>query len=290
MWAPGVVRAQSAAQPGASSSAPKASSVPATQTYDLTFSLPTAGKSGCLVCHGDPNLIRIVDGVAQSMYVDTEVLESSAHAKVQCTGCHLDFAYNTPHQSGQPGDWRRVAKSACKNCHQEEFAAYSKSVHSPSPTSSLEPSVAPAASSGTRVKPLCGDCHGAHDIQKLKDNPVGQEDLHARGKEICGDCHLDYWENYKDSYHGSAYTRGAEDAPACWQCHQAHEVLKSTDRRSSVSETNLVGTCSECHLNEPNEEYTTYSALIHGRKEIYAENPIVAFWRNAWVTVSSWFS
>jgi len=293
LWAPGIALAEDATQPGASSTTPYVpASTPTSATYDLSFSLPTAGKSGCMVCHGDPNLVRIVNGQAQSMYIDAAVVESSAHAKVQCTGCHLDFAYSTPHQNALNNEWRRVAKSACKNCHKDEFSAYAKSVHSPSPTSTTEPSATPvpATSSGVAIKPLCGDCHGSHDIQKLKDNPAGQEEMHSRGKEICGNCHLDYWENYNDPYHGAAYKRGASDAPACWQCHEAHEVLPSTDRRSSVNEVNLVETCGECHHNEPNEEYTSYATLIHGREDIYRANPIYAFLQSAWETVSGWFS
>ncbi len=29
------------------------------QDYDLSFTLPTAGKSGCMVCHADQNLGRV---------------------------------------------------------------------------------------------------------------------------------------------------------------------------------------------------------------------------------------
>ncbi len=297
LLAPGLAAAQSASQPGNSAtaySAPAAASKQATDTYDLTFTLPTAGKSGCMVCHGDPNLVRIQNGQTVSMYIDAAMVESSAHANIQCTGCHLDFAYSVPHPNTSNDAWRDVAKAACKNCHKESFSAYSQGAHSPSPTPSTEQTVTAASTSvpgatNTTRKPLCGDCHGSHDIQILKDNPAGQEALHARGKEICGDCHEAYWDNCNDPYHGAAYKRGAKDAPACWDCHSPHSIIPSSDRRSSVNEVNLVETCSQCHLNEPNEEYTSYSVLVHGRQDIYQANPIAAFWQNTLDTIRSWF-
>ncbi len=299
LLAPGLAFAQSASQPGSSTSASQAvsayQSAQATATYDLSFTLPTAGKSGCMVCHGDPNLVRIQNGQTVSMYIDTAMIETSAHATVQCTGCHLDFAYSVPHIAPGSEAWRDVAKAACKNCHKEAFTAYSAGVHSPAPTPPATGATAtPAATSSgstanTTRLPLCGDCHGSHDIQMLTDNPAGQEQLHARGKEVCGDCHPAYWDNYNDSYHGAAYKRGAKDAPACWQCHTAHDILISTDRRSAVNEANLTDTCSTCHHNQPNDEYVTYSTLVHKRQEIYSENPIVAFWQHAVETIGSWF-
>jgi hypothetical protein len=261
-------------------------SVAATATYDLNFTLPTAGKSGCMVCHGDPNLVRIRDGQAVSMWVDAATLEQSIHATVQCTGCHLDFAYSVPHINTLNDAWRDVAKLACKNCHKEAFTAYSRGVHTLSPKPGQTPTATLAAD---KKLPLCGDCHGSHDIQKLTNNPAGQEELHKRGKQVCGDCHLEFWDNYNDSYHGSAYKRGAPDAPACWQCHGAHDILPSSDRRSLTNEVNLVDTCSRCHTNQPNEEYVSYSTLVHNRQEIYEANPVVAFWQDAVAVVRSWF-
>jgi hypothetical protein len=297
--APGFALAQTASQPGSFTVVPQVaaakSSKAATQTYDLTFTLPTAGKSGCMVCHGDPNLVRIENGQTVSMWISTAMISTSVHANVQCTGCHLDFAYSVPHVTPGNEEWRAIAKSACKNCHKEAFLAYSKGVHSPTPAPSqgaTSPANTPRTpgSTNTDRKPLCGDCHGSHDIQKLKGNPAGQEQLHARGKQVCGQCHQAYWDNYNDSYHGSAYKRGARDAPACWQCHGPHAILNSKDPQSLVNEVNLVETCSRCHHNQPNDEYVSYSQLVHNRQDIYEENPIVAFWHQAIETVNSWFS
>ena len=86
------------------------------------------------MCHSDPDLVRSLGGQTVSLYVNTEVLEASAHKGVPCTGCHIDFAYKTPHSNVTlTGDeWSAVAKSACKNCHPQAFADYTSSAHSPS--------------------------------------------------------------------------------------------------------------------------------------------------------------
>ena len=158
---PGLVLAQSASQTGSPTATPQTGSTTSTQpsTYDLTFTLPTAGKSGCMVCHGDPNLVRIQGGQTVSMWVDTAMIESSAHATVQCTGCHLDFAYSVPHVATGSEEWRDIAKAACKNCHKEAFSAYSAGVHSPAPAPSTATS-APVVN--------CANCRDdQHDPQAV---------------------------------------------------------------------------------------------------------------------------
>ena len=272
----------------AAPSTPTTSSAGSTY-YDLSFTLPTASQSGCMVCHGDPNLVRVEDGVTVSMYVDPAVIENSAHKDTQCTGCHLDFAYSVPHSNAVSDEWRSIAKTACKNCHQEANLAYSKGAHSLTPTATAPTTVTVPVQEPDNVKPLCGDCHGGHDIQMLTDNPDGQEALHADGYRICGSCHQDYWDNYDDYYHGAAYKNGAPDAPACWQCHLAHDILPSSNQRSSVNEINLVETCGQCHKNEPNDDYVSYSAYIHGKEEVRSQNPVFAFLQASYETIASWF-
>ncbi len=111
----------------------------APDTYDLSWTLPTAGKSGCLVCHGDQNLQRVQGGATVSLYVSYEQLQVSAHANVPCTGCHSDFAFKTPHNNTDSDAWKAVAKSSCKNCHKSQFAAYTAGVHSPARPPGVRP-------------------------------------------------------------------------------------------------------------------------------------------------------
>jgi len=85
----------------------------ATATYNLDWTIGVSGKSGCLVCHGDRNLVRIVNGRVTSLFVDTTIIDASAHAQTLCTDCHVDFAYKTPHPTTVAGEeWRTIAKCA----------------------------------------------------------------------------------------------------------------------------------------------------------------------------------
>ena len=236
-------------------------SVPATGTgYDLDFTLPTAAKAGCGVCHYDPGLVRLKGNSLVSFHVDPNVAEASAHAGVQCTGCHVGFASTAPHEDASP-DWQTEAKSVCKNCHKDQFIAYGQGVHR------IE--VAPGENGDRNgdKKPLCGDCHGSHAIESLLDDPDGQASIHARGWDACGRCHEDYWDSYNDYYHGAAYKRGALDAPACWDCHGWHDIRPSSDRDSRVGERHLGETCGACHADY-NEAFLGYADLIHGREEV----------------------
>ncbi|MDH4139947.1 MAG: hypothetical protein OEV43_05185 [Coriobacteriia bacterium] len=260
------------------------------QDYDLTFTLPTAGKSGCMVCHADPNIGRLEGSQWVSYYVDGSALDAGPHAAVLCTGCHLDFAYKAPHETA--GDWVTTARLACKNCHAEQWEAYSQGVHS----IAVQPGKELTAED--EAKPLCGDCHWpSHDMMYLANGGDGREVLHSRGYEVCGSCHEGYWDSYSDYYHGAAYKQGALDAPACWQCHGWHDILPSSDRRSRVSSDNLKSVCGECHSESTDKFAASYQELVHRRAEAYEANPVYEFMkgtqetiRGLWSTVRSWFS
>lgn len=243
-------------------------SIPATTSavvtiegYDVDFTLPTAAKAGCMVCHGDAGLSRLRDGEIRSYYVDPATLEGSSHASVQCVGCHLDFAFKAPHSQLNGNAWQLEARSACKNCHKDQALDYGSGSHRIEilPGGERDPK--------SDEKPLCGDCHGNHAIDMITDNPAGRAALHADGWQVCGRCHEDYWESYDDYYHGAAYKRGAKDAPACWDCHGWHKVLPVDDRDSLMNERHIVETCSKCHPGA-GEGYVEYAAFIHGRQDV----------------------
>lgn len=260
-----------------------APSVPATGAYELDFTLPSEAQSGCMVCHGDPALVRVVDGEVVSYYIDAEEVAASAHAEEQCVGCHADFTYSAPHDAE---DWAVTAKAACRNCHDEQSVAVGAGVHRAEVTTATVAADG-AATAGTTEsaetspapRPLCGDCHGSHDISLITtDTPEARKAraaMHRNGWEICGRCHEEYWDNYADYYHGAAYKQGALDAPACWDCHGWHEVVPSAERSSNVNESHLVETCGQdgCHTGV-DENYVEYAGFIHHREEVTQENPL----------------
>jgi hypothetical protein len=263
-----------------------------TATYNLDWTIGTAGKSGCLVCHGDKNLVRIVAGIPVSMYVDTAELQSSAHAKLLCTDCHTDFAYKVPHPTTQAGeDWRTIAKSSCKNCHQPEFLDWAKSAHSLNASYAGTTTTTlgrPGSSAPGMPRPMCGDCHQGHSIPTA-DNTAAEAAIHASGVSMCGRCHVAWAANYNDYYHGAAYKRGAPDAPACWQCHNTHLIQPSTDKTAWTYTDNLMNTCSQCHKGEPSTGYVAYAPLIHQRQQVLQSNPIFSVVDTATTAIENMF-
>ena len=269
LGAPALAHAQEAAPSTEATVAP----------YELDFTLPSESRSGCMVCHGDPALVRVREGAIESFYINEVAIAASTHVDQQCVGCHVDFTYKSPHAKE---DWSLTAKSACRNCHEDQSRAFGEGVHRPTvPTApaeeSKEESVGP--------KPLCGDCHGSHDIRALteeggEDWEDGKAAIHDNGWQVCGRCHEEYWDNYDDYYHGAAYKRGAEDAPSCWDCHGWHDILPSDDRGSRVNEAHLAETCGQAGCHEGvDENYTEYAVFIHGREDVTGENPLFKFFR-----------
>jgi hypothetical protein len=244
--------------------------------YALDFTLPSYGKAGCLVCHGDKNLVVAQGDVTVSYWIDEAAYAKSAHATITCTGCHVDYGYKAPHgQVGGP-DWKAVAKQSCKNCHTQQYADWSLGAHSIRPVAAGVPD--PKAAS----KPLCGDCHGSHFMPVLKDNPAGKAQVRAQAQQMCGSpaCHPDYWANYNDYYHGAAYKTGASDAPPCWTCHGTHNVLNSKDRGAPTNADNFsrADSCGTpgCHEGA-GPMLASYVPLIHGRAALTEKNPVVQF-------------
>lgn len=282
-------------------------SAPETRTYDLDFTLPTAGKSGCTVCHSDPALVKADETSTTSIYVDTMILGESAHKDTPCTGCHIDFAYEAPHDNvvANGEEWRDIAKLACKNCHTNEFTAFANGVHSPATQPGEDTSAtaaARAAEGKPTVKPLCGDCHGGHAIPSKEDSGALAA-YQASAMQVCGQCHVGEAENYADYYHGAAYAEGAPDAPACWDCHGDHEILPADNRKSLVHRSQLTQTCAgegACHKSEVegevDEKFIDYAEIVHGRYEMRATVPFWSFIESTQQalqsvvdTVGSWF-
>lgn len=259
-----------------------AQTLPKSNKYDLSFTLPTAGMSGCTVCHGDPNLVRATSEATQSLYVDTSLLQGSAHASTLCTGCHVDFAFDTPHENLKKAqsEWRDVAKAACKGCHEQQFSAVSKGAHSyaPRPGEDEKSIVAARLAKGKPGHtPLCGDCHGGHSIPTS--GTAEAVAFRDKGIVVCGKCHDEAY-TYRDKYHGAAYRYGAKDAPTCWDCHGTHEILPATDRRSTIYPRNLIKTCGKCH-NNVDVKYVEYAKGIHSDPETAKPNPVQAAYESA---------
>jgi hypothetical protein len=217
--------------------------------------------NGCLACHGSPNLIKSSSEGIVSYQVTG--IDESAHRDLTCPDCHIDFAYELPKPPTRV--WYINAGMSCANgeCHDDAdyLEAYQASAHGK------------AIAEGDYSSATCGSCHGGHDIALL-DTDAAKLDLHFSSEAMCAGCHQDRWDNYHDPYHGKAYKRLVEDAPACWGCHPAHEALPSKDPGSSTHAANIGPTCATCHQHaDAGEEFASFSAeMIHQQEGVRAEN------------------
>lgn len=82
----------------------------------------------------------------------------------------------------------------------------------------------------------CASCHTG--IEELPHD----EKL---SKVNCGDCHEEETEIYQ--WHGHLRVGESKDMPSCANCHGTHDIVKSTEKRSSVNPINLPKTCGRCH-------------------------------------------
>jgi hypothetical protein len=246
-----------------------------TPTLALDWTIGSVGKTGCMVCHGNRNLIDLAPGQLPMFLVDASTLQRSAHASNLCTDCHVDFGSNGTHPGANPPpDWRTTTANSCQRCHRTEFEDWAGGLHSAAGDGGNGAVGGPTSSAPGKPKPVCGDCHDAHSVPARSDS-AGRAAIQRSALSICGRCHVRLSANYADYYHGSAYRSGAPDAPTCWQCHNAHRVLPSDNGQSPTHQDNLTTTCSKCH-QDVGRGYTQYAQLVHSQETMYQNNPIVS--------------
>lgn len=240
--------------------------------------------NGCQQCHALSTLRKAVGQVKAGVTTPLEKsfqvtgLDTSAHGSLACGQCHPDFTYSKTPNPTLTRVWNINSALACQSCHQhdKEKDVYLKSVHG---QLLLQGDVRTAT---------CASCHGGHDIQKLN-NPAAVNALHGKAEQVCADCHEKEYASYDDYYHGAAYKKGAEDAPACWDCHGAHQIQKVKSPSSLVSVENIGRTCGgaaisqngtatpqlQCHQGSQQDFGEQAGNLIHQQKTVCNDNVIV---------------
>lgn len=215
----------------------------------------------CTLCHGKPDFRKLlIGGAIRDLFVTGDSLKGSVHEKKVCTDCHFDVN-EIPHREAP----QRVT---CTHCHfkgNKEGAPQSDNV-----LAYFDSAHGKAIAAGNTKAPLCQDCHGSHQILKVK-NP---ESTVSRFKvaETCGRCHLEIYAKYKTSIHGVALSKGIADAPSCTGCHGEHRIYARTDPKSTVYPTRVSGQCSKCHgsiaimskYGIEAEQVATYNESFHG--------------------------
>jgi cytochrome b subunit of formate dehydrogenase len=200
----------------------------------------------CLACHGSKDKTVERDGKQVSIYVDAEKLKASIHGAAQkpvaCISCHASLAgKDLPHG-------KDVGRAACGSCHPGEEKLHASSLHGQ------------ALARGDQLAPRCQDCHGSHEIVKVRDRRSAVAP--QRIPQVCGRCHQEgspvqrrgeipqhnILENYSESIHGQGLLKkGLTVTATCASCHTAHRILPHTDENSSIARKNIAATCTTCH-------------------------------------------
>ena len=192
-------------------------------------------KPECMSCHAS-EVARF------ELSVHGQEIKKGNEAAPNCALCHGSAHEVT---STKTANFRLGVPDTCSMCHAEVGEQYSQSVHGK------------AVIRGVVDAPVCTDCHGIHDIQRPKSaastvNPINQPGT-------CGRCHGDVRlssrfglppdriTSFQSSYHGLALKSGSQTVASCSSCHGIHNILPSSDPKSTINPKNLGKTCGNCH-------------------------------------------
>jgi Class III cytochrome C family len=199
---------------------------PESPTNKLRVALTCAQCHGDTVARGRPRGPAVAGQFADSIH---GVALTRTTVAPTCSDCHSSH------------DIRRVADpesrvhalkvpGTCGTCHANQQRLYGASVH------------ADLLWSGASGAPHCASCHTAHSI-----GATATDQWQLSAVEECGTCHREALATYRDSFHGQVTALGFTPVAKCADCHQAHQVFRTSDARSSVSAANRVATCQACH-------------------------------------------
>ncbi len=224
---------------------------------------PAPAKPVCATCHADQ----------QNAY------DHGVHAKAaaagnmnvaKCQDCHGSVHEILPPTDPKSKVARANIPQTCGTCHGANLVMASSGVSS-APFTSYQQSVhGKAVAGGSDKAAVCTDCHGQHDILGARDpkSPINKFNV----PNTCAKCHDNIRQEYDQSIHGQAITRGNWQAPVCTDCHGIHTIKGPKDPNSSVAAANVKNACGQCHesvrlSNEfgvPGGRVASYLASYHG--------------------------
>jgi len=196
---------------------------------------PNIAKPQCVTCHADQagDYASGVHGLAR---------KAGNEGTPDCSLCHGSAHELLPPKSQE---FRMAVPDTCGMCHSEVVEQYRASVHGK------------ALANGITQAPLCTDCHGEHKIIKHTNSESPVNSSHIR--ETCGSCHgdvrltrrfgmpSDRLVSFDASFHGLAAKSGSQTVANCASCHGVHNILPSSDPKSTINAKNLPQTCGKCH-------------------------------------------
>lgn len=205
----------------------------------------------CGRCHGDKSVMQ-GSGISNRPFLS---YRESVHARAialgnlsaaVCTDCHNSHNIE-PASNAKSSIAKANIPVTCGKCHSTESTEFMQSVHGQ------------AVARGVSRSPACTDCHGIHKILGPVDRSTNAPTT-AVATDSCAGCHEgvtltqefgvagERVSSYKDSYHGLASELGSKVVANCASCHGVHNILPSSDSRSTISAVNLTKTCGQCHV------------------------------------------
>jgi cytochrome b subunit of formate dehydrogenase len=205
----------------------------------------------CGACHGQKFVMESSGLSTETFTSYQESVHGKAIAKdgeskaAVCTDCHGDHDIRSAADAKSP-IFKFSVPQTCAKCHAKETADYMVSIHGQ------------GISRGNWLSPVCTDCHGIHSI-KAPSDPSSSVATLALARSTCVRCHESMRltqefgisgrreTTYNASYHGLASQRGSTVVANCASCHGVHNILPSSDPRSTINPANLAKTCGQCH-------------------------------------------
>ena len=204
----------------------------------------------CGRCHGQKFLIESNGESAQAFIsyqesVHGRAIEKGSTKAAVCTDCHGTHEILTANDA-RSSIYKFNVPATCGKCHGAIQQTFMQSIHGQ------------GISRGNGLSPVCTDCHGIHSIKAHIDpnSSVSEKNL---ARTTCARCHEgvrlsqefgvagNSVSTYLDSYHGLASKGGSVLVANCASCHGVHNIMPSSDPRSTINHANLDATCGKCH-------------------------------------------
>ncbi len=210
----------------------------------------------CAVCHEDADRMRrfgqenvlTVASYLNSVHGRGLLAKGLTVAPV-CTDCHGERGSGAHEiqevaEAACPMHRERVVET-CGRCHAGITAQYDRGIHGEQ------------FREGNLDAPTCISCHAEHGIQAVASPASGVNPRHI--SRTCTACHdqeefnakyglgVARGRTFERSFHGIALRSGQLTVANCESCHGAHEILPSSNPRSSIHAGNLMATCGSCH-------------------------------------------
>ncbi|KAA3615305.1 MAG: hypothetical protein DWQ05_14685 [Calditrichaeota bacterium] len=215
---------------------------------DLCGKCHRAGEKAAVAYKGEEK--NIIKNYTMSIH-GKGLLESGLMVTATCVDCHT--AHNErPISDSTSTVFPANISTTCAQCHLGIYEVFKTSIHDPSVTKTEE------------KLPACNDCHSSHTISRVDVSDFRQDILNQ-----CGRCHEKVAETYFETFHGKVSTLGEISTAKCYDCHGAHNILKTDNPASTLHASNIVETCKTCHSNS-NAQFASYLAhATHHDKEKY---------------------